>query len=174
MKLGISIPEAVEIFKEIQEQPEKLFTMIRVKTSNANKALIDGVEKWRTRDLCGKLIKYLFLDGVNFDMRIYGSVEKLPVLVAIGVTKTGKKLVLGLSAPTWREFFKDLKGRGLDGSHMIQGIMDSVPGLEKVFKEKFPKTKVQRRCQVHACLCAARRQGESNPIGKVRNKSAIL
>jgi len=30
MKLEISIPEAVEIFKEIQEQPEKLFNMIRV------------------------------------------------------------------------------------------------------------------------------------------------
>ena len=30
MKLEISVPEAVEIFKEIQEKPEKLFDMIRV------------------------------------------------------------------------------------------------------------------------------------------------
>jgi len=30
MKVEISIPEVVEIFKEIQEQPEKLFDMIRV------------------------------------------------------------------------------------------------------------------------------------------------
>ena len=29
MKVEISIPEVVEIFKEIQEQPEKLFEMIR-------------------------------------------------------------------------------------------------------------------------------------------------
>jgi putative transposase len=29
MKLKISIPEAVSIFKEIQEQPEKLYEMIR-------------------------------------------------------------------------------------------------------------------------------------------------
>ena len=63
--------------------------------SNANKELIDAVEKWRTRDLSGEPIKYLFLDGVNFDMRIDGSIEKVPVLVAIGVTKTGQKLVLG-------------------------------------------------------------------------------
>jgi len=122
--------------------------------SNANKGLIDAVEKWRSRDLSNETIKYLFLDGVNFDMRIDGSIEKVPVLVAIGVTETGQKLVLGFqagdkeSAPTWREFFKDLKKRGLDGSKMVLGVMDGLPGLEKVFKEEFPKAKVQR-CQVH-------------------------
>ena len=117
--------------------------------SNANKELIDAVEKWRTRDLSEETIKYIFLDGVNFDMRIDGSIEKVPVLVAIGVTETGQKLVLGFqagdkeSAPTWREFFKDLKGRGLDGRNMVLGVMDGLPGLETVFKEEFPSAKVQ-------------------------------
>ena len=122
--------------------------------SNANKELIDAVERWRNRDLSGEPIKYMFLDGVNFDMRIDGSVEKVPVLVAIGVTETGYKRVLGFqagdkeSAPTWREFFKDLKTRGLNGTNMVLGVMDGLPGLEKVFREEFPKAKVQR-CQVH-------------------------
>jgi putative transposase len=122
--------------------------------SNANKELIDAVERWRNRDLSEEPIKYVFLDGVNFDMRIDGSVEKVPVLVAIGVTETGHKRVLGFqagdkeSAPTWREFFKDLKKRGLNGSNIVLGVMDGLPGLEKVFKEEFPKAKVQR-CQVH-------------------------
>jgi putative transposase len=134
--------------------------------SNANKELIGAVEKWRTRDLSGEPIKYIFLDGVNFDMRIDGSIEKVPVLVAIGVTKTGRKLVLGFqagdkeSAPTWREFFKDLKKRGLKGSHMVLGVMDGLPGLEKVFREEFPKAKVQR-CQVHVA---------SNVLAKVPRK----
>ena len=63
-------------------------------------------------------------------------------------------MVLGLqagdkeSASNWREFFKDLKGRRLDGSNVTLGVMDGLPGLEKVFKEEFPKAKVQR-CQVH-------------------------
>ena len=61
--------------------------------SNANKGLIDVVEKWTTRDLFEETIKYVFLDGVTFDMRIDGRIGKVPVLVAIGVTKTGKKLV---------------------------------------------------------------------------------
>ena len=116
--------------------------------------MIEAVEKWRTRDLSGESIKYIFLDGVNFDMRVNKSVEKVPVLVAIGVAKTGRKRVLGFqagdkeSAPTWREFFKDLKKRGLDGRNMVLGARDGLPGLEKVFKEEFPKAKVQR-CQVH-------------------------
>ncbi len=66
--------------------------------SNANKELIEAVEKWRTRDLSGDPIKYIFLDGVNFDMRIDRSIEKVPVLVAIGVAKTGRKRVLGFQA----------------------------------------------------------------------------
>ena len=51
-------------------------------------------------------------------MRIDGSIEKVPVLVAIEVTETGQKRGLGFQAgdkestSTWREFFKDLKGRG--------------------------------------------------------------
>ena len=122
--------------------------------SNANKELIGAVEEWRTRDLSGEPIKYIFLDGVNFDMRIDGSIEKVPVLVAIGVTETGHKRVLGFqagdkeSAPTWREVFKDLKKRGLKGNHMVLGVMDGLSGLEKVFREEFQKANVQR-CQVH-------------------------
>jgi putative transposase len=122
--------------------------------SNANKELIDAVERWRSRDLSEEPIKYVFLDGVNFDMRIDGSIEKVPVLVAIGVTEAGHKRVLGFqagdkeSAPTWREFFKDLKKRGLNGTNIVLGVMDGLPGLEKVFREEFPKAKVQR-CQVH-------------------------
>ena len=66
----------------------------------------------------------------------------------------GHKLVLGLqsgdkeSASSWRELFKDLKARGLNGGKIKLGIMDGLKGLETVFKEEFPKAKVQR-CQVH-------------------------
>jgi putative transposase len=122
--------------------------------SNANKELIDSIEKWRNRDLTDESIKYMFLDGVNFDMRVRKSVEKVPVLVAVGVTESNLKRVLGFqsgdkeSAPTWREFFKDLKRRGLNPSGVILGIMDGLSGLEKVFKDEFPNAKVQR-CQVH-------------------------
>jgi putative transposase len=122
--------------------------------SEANSQLIEAIERWRNRDLSEESLKYMYLDGVCFDMRVRRKIESVPVLVAIGVTESGHKIVLGLqagdkeSAPTWREFFKDLKGRGMDGSRVVLGIMDGLPGLEKVFKEEFPNAKVQR-CQVH-------------------------
>lgn len=122
--------------------------------SNANRELAEAVEKWRMRDLSEEAVKYIFVDGVNFNMRVGRSVEVVPVLVAIGVLKTGHRLVLSLqagdkeSASSWREFFKDLKSRGLRGQEVILGIMDGLTGLEKVFKEEFPNAKIQR-CQVH-------------------------
>ena len=122
--------------------------------SSVNGELTEAVLKWRRRDLSQELIKYLFIDGVHFHMRLERSIEVVPVLVAIGVTETGQKLVLSLqsgdkeSATSWREFFKDLKSRRLDGGKVTLGIMDGLPGLEKVFKEEFPQAKTQR-CQVH-------------------------
>ena len=122
--------------------------------SSVSAELNGAVEAWRWRDLSGESIKYLFIDGVHFHMRMGRSIEMVPVLVAIGVTRTGQKMVLSLqagdkeSASSWREFFKDLKGRGLDGKTVILGMMDGLPGLETVFREEFPQAKIQR-CQVH-------------------------
>ena len=122
--------------------------------SHANEELSAAVEQWRMRDLSPERIKYIFVDGVNFRMRIGKDIELVPVLGAIGVTETGNRLVLSLqsgdkeSSTTWREFFRDLKARGLDSQHVTLGIMDGLSGLEKVFREEFSRAKVQR-CQVH-------------------------
>lgn len=122
--------------------------------SSANVELSEAVEKWRMRDLSGECVKYIFVDGVNFRMRIKRDIEIVPVLVAIGVTEAGHRLGLSLqsgdkeSASNWREFFKDLKARGLKFQNVTLGIMDGLSGLEAVFKEEFPKAKVER-CQVH-------------------------
>lgn len=122
--------------------------------SKVSKELTHSVEAWRERDLSGEAIKYLYMDGTNFSMRVDGSVEKVPVLVVIGVTEDGYRTVLGLqagdkeSAANWREMFTDLKRRGLNSRLILLGIMDGLPGLERVFEEEFPEAKIQR-CQVH-------------------------
>lgn len=110
--------------------------------SNANGELTDAVEKWRMRDLSKESIMYLFVDGVNFRMRVGRSIEIIPVLV-VGLQAGDKE-----SATSWREFFKDLKIRGVDSQKVTLGIMDGLSGLESIFKEEFPHAKVQR-CQVH-------------------------
>ena len=103
-------------------------------------------------------------------MRI-NKIETVPILVAIGVDINGYRSALGFqsgdkerfyaqcseqSASSWRQFFKDLKNRGLNGPAVKLGIMDGLSGLEKAFKEEFHNSEVQR-CQVHlanvkACL----------------------
>ena len=115
--------------------------------------LHEKVESWRTRAITDE-IKYMYVDGTYFTMRTTDSIEKVCVLVVIGVNKNGHKHILALqagdkeSATNWRELFKDLKERGLDGTKVELGIMDGLPGLEKVFLEEFKNSKVQR-CQVH-------------------------
>ncbi len=122
--------------------------------SQTSKEFSLAIEKWRTRDLSPENIKYLYIDGVNFSMRVTDSIEKVPYLVIIGVDLNGYKKVLLIqqgdkeSASTWRQVFKDLKKRGLNYQNIKLGIMDGLSGLEKVFKEEFPNAAVQR-CQVH-------------------------
>jgi len=122
--------------------------------SQSTQELKEAVDRWRNRDLSAYKIKYMILDGVNFDMRISDSIEKVPVLVAIGVTLEGQRIVLGFqagdkeSATSWREFLKDLKRRGLSAQSVVLGMMDGLSGLEAVFKDEFPKADIQR-CQVH-------------------------
>jgi putative transposase len=123
------------------------------KVSECSGRLIESVEKWRSRPLT-EPFKYLYLDGTNFAMRIDKKVVKVCVLVVIGVDENGVKQVLALqagdkeSAGTWRQLFKDLKARGLNKEAVKLGIMDGLPGLEKVFAEEFSSAKIQR-CQVH-------------------------
>lgn len=101
-------------------------------------------------------MKYPFLDGVNFKMRIGGSVEQVPVLVANGVTLRGHKKVLGFQsgdkepASSRRQFIKDLKARGLSAEHVVLAIMDGLKGLEKLFRERFIHAKVHMRSIFYA------------------------
>ena len=122
--------------------------------SRCSQELVTAIENWRNRNLSLMRFKYLFCDGVYFEMRVARSIEKVSVLVVIGVSEDGQKQVIGLqsgdkeSAASWRELFKDLKSRGLESQTVTLGVMDGLAGLEKVFREEFPQSKVQR-CQVH-------------------------
>ena len=122
--------------------------------SRCSRELVEAIENWRNRNLSLMRFKYLFCDGVYFEMRVARTIEKVSVLVVIGVAENGQKQVISIqsgdkeSASSWRETFKDLKHRGLDSQTVTLGIMDGLAGLEKVFREEFPQGKVQR-CQVH-------------------------
>jgi len=126
----------------------------RGEVSSINNELMTGIDKWRSRDLSGFRVKYMYLDGVFFNMRVERKIEKIPMLVVIGVTEENRRIFLCIqqgdkdSAGTWREIFRDMKQRGLDPKAIKLGVMDGLPGLSSVFQEEFSSAKVQR-CQVH-------------------------
>lgn len=99
------------------------------------------------------------------------------MLVVIGVIQDNQKVFLTLqrgdkeSATTWREIFKDMIRRGLDASVVELGIMDGLSGLMTVFREEFPKAKVQR-CQVHVSrnvLCKVPKKLKQEVTDHLRN-----
>jgi putative transposase len=145
--------------------------------SNVAKDLLSGIDAWRLKPLHDYKIKYMCIDGVYFHTRVNHKVEKVPILVVIGVTEDNRKLFLGLqqgdkdSASTWREVFKDLKTRGLDPNYVQLGIMDGLPGLMTVFKEEFTNAKIQR-CQVHVSrnvLCKVPHSAKGEVVDSLRN-----
>ena len=106
-------------------------------------------------------VQYIFIDGVNFDMRIGNTIEKVPVLAAIGVTESGARLVLGLqsgdkeSASSWRQFFKDLKKRRGLQSHLVKlGIMDGLTRLRAGLQGRIlPKRKFNGAKYMSHAMC---------------------
>ena len=126
----------------------------RSEVSEVNQEMMTGIDKWRNRDLSRIKIRYMYMDGVFFKMRVENKVEQIPMLIIIGVTEENRRIFLTIqqgdkdSASSWREIFRDLKTRGLESTGVQLGIMDGLPGLATVFKEEFTAAKVQR-CQVH-------------------------
>ena len=110
--------------------------------------------KWLDRDLTKKYW-CLFIDGTNFKIQRRGSTEKEPTLVVVGIDENNCTSLLALqpgqkdNADSWRAVFKDLINRGLDPELIQIGVMDGLPGLEKVFKETFTKS-MTGGCWVHS------------------------
>jgi putative transposase len=87
--------------------------------SRAAAEMDSELEKWRERPL-GEY-PHLFLDAYYERVREDGQVRHLAVLVAVAVTPTGKREILGVSVSLsehevhWRAFLESLKERGLGG-----------------------------------------------------------
>ena len=123
----------------------------RSSISRANQALKASFEGWRKRDLSGEDILYLFFDGIYLGVR-QRSGEKEALLVAHGIDRHGKRVVLHLSlggresAISWKAAVEDLVERGLKTPRLV--ISDGNPGLLRAIKDVWPEVPRQR-CVVH-------------------------
>ncbi len=109
-------------------------------------------EEWRSRSLADGDLRYLYLDAIALKVRIARKVVSVPVLVALGVDRRGRKEVLDLelcaseSTSAWEGFVAGLTTRGLQAPVLV--ILDGSPGLAKALAATWPGA-ARQRCAVH-------------------------
>lgn len=118
--------------------------------SRATKLLDEELNAWRQRPLAE--VPYLVLDARYEKVRHGGSVVSCAVLIAVGVTPDGHRVLLGVSVSLseaevhWREFLAGLQDRGLHGVKLV--VSDDHAGLKAARESRFAGVPWQR-CQFH-------------------------
>ena len=119
--------------------------------SNLNKKVYEHIEAWRNRPLKGNY-PYVYLDGIYLKRNWGGEYENVAVLIAMAVNSDGYREVIGAAEgmkedlPSWQNFLRSLKQRGLTGTQLFIG--DKNLGLLEAVNEVYPDAKYQR-CTVH-------------------------
>ena len=109
------------------------------------------IDEWRMRPLT-EAYPYLIFDARYEKVRRGGAVVSQGVLVAIGISQTGYREVLGCwvaeseSEASWSAVFSELKQRGLRGVRYV--VSDDHQGMVKAIERHFQGA-VWQRCQVH-------------------------
>jgi putative transposase len=109
------------------------------------------VENFRTRKLTGPY-PYVWLDATFVKVRENGRVISQAIVIAIGVTASGEREVLGLdvgpseSGAFWLAFLRGLVARGLSGVRLV--VSDAHSGL-KMAIASILQGAVWQRCRVH-------------------------
>jgi putative transposase len=147
---GISTRQVGEVLEPVLGEAYSAQTI-----SNITRTLDRAVEQFHRRKLTDDCL-YLFLDGVVLKVRdTSGKVRRRVVLVACGITGTGRRELLGYrfaihgeSEASWDEFLHDLFLRGLEGKNLRLIVSDGGKGLAAALPLVYPCIPVQL-CWAH-------------------------
>jgi putative transposase len=139
--------------REIQGHLEEIYQVEVSPTliSNVTEAVMDEVKAWQSRPL-DAIYPIVYLDALVVKMRTDGRVENRAVYVAIGITVSGQKEVLGLwssaneGAKFWLQVLTEMQNRGL--KDIFIACVDGLKGFPQAIESVYPKTTVQL-CIVH-------------------------
>jgi putative transposase len=126
------------------------FVLSKSTVSELTDTLTQEYEAFRTRDLSGYEVAYLFMDAVYEPLRRWGS--KTGVFCVWAICVDGRKVLLTLSTATSEsyesclEVLRDLVKRGLQTPVTI--TTDGAPGLIKAIDVIWPKA-LRIRCWLH-------------------------
>src|ERR1700722_921565 len=119
--------------------------------SKVTDAVLDEVRDWQNRPL-DPVYPVVFFDALRVKIRDEGTVKNKAIYVALGLTPSGEKDVLGLwieqteGAKFWLKVMNDLKARGLND--ILIAVVDGLKGFPEAITSVFPQTLVQT-CIVH-------------------------
>ncbi len=119
--------------------------------SRITKATMDEVMKFQQRPLDARYIA-IFLDGLFSCLR-RDTVEKEPIIFAMGIRETGEYEILGFyltvkeSHNTYFTVIQDLYDRGVREPLLF--VADGIPKLDEEIRRIFPRSEFQL-CTIHA------------------------
>lgn len=143
---GVSTAKVGRVMEELCDR-----NFSRSTVSEACKTLDQLVDEFRCRPL-SEPFPFVFLDATFAKVRENHRVRAKAFMIAIGLTRDGKREVLGCkvyddeSYDSWNDFITGLKTRGLHGVYMMTS--DSRLAIPSAFARHYPDAAWQR-CQAH-------------------------
>ena len=109
------------------------------------------VKEWQTRPL-EAIYPIVFMDAIHYHVRSEGQIVKKAVYIAIGISSSGEKDVIGMwvgeneSAKFWLSKLNELKSRGVED--ILIACVDGLTGFINAIEAVYPQTQIQQ-CIIH-------------------------
>jgi putative transposase len=137
--------------REIQEHLEELYQVDVSPSliSAVTDEVLAEVTAWQQRPL-ERCYPVVFFDALRVKIRDEGVVRSKAVYLALGITASGQRDVLGLwieqteGAHFWYRVMTDLHTRGVED--LLVALIDGLPGFPEAVTRVFPQT------QIHTCV----------------------
>ncbi|HIL72178.1 MAG TPA: IS256 family transposase [Verrucomicrobia bacterium] len=119
--------------------------------SQVTDAVYADVQLWQNRAL-EEVYPIVYFDALWTKTKETGTVKKVAVYLALGITMNGQKEVLGMwaanseGAKFWLHVLTELKNRGV--RDIFIGCVDGIKGFPEAMESVFPLTRIQL-CLVH-------------------------
>ena len=139
--------------REIQSHLEEMYgaEVSPSLISSVTDAVMDDAKAWQARPL-DALYPIVYLDCIHVKTRDAGAVRAKAVYLALGISMTGEKELLGLwiaqteGAKFWLQVVTELKNRGVQD--IFIACVDGLKGFPEAIEAVYPQTAVQL-CLVH-------------------------
>lgn len=139
--------------RNISEYVKEMYAMeiSATEISHITDKVIPLMNEWRSRPL-EAVYPFVFLDCMHYKVRDNGSVESRAIYNILGITREGKKDLIGIylseneGAKFWLSVLTDLKHRGVED--ILIACIDGLKGFPEAIEAVFPKTKIQL-CIIH-------------------------